>query len=173
MSFCTFYEIINTSKNSRMSQIAKKVWWIILKCRLLFYLTDTVSVTLGPSMVRCFGAMTLLTTTTCTISCRLLPLMTFDKTILFTIKEYRKVTAIKKKDWMLVVSVTGGCRLQFFNIGLFFSLFAVWIGDSCSYVTTLSVCIRGEITSILLVLLFCTRLSTYMPFIIILFSDTF
>lgn len=46
--------------------------------------------------------MTLLTTTTCTISCRLLPLMTFDKTILFTIKEYRKVTAIKKKDWMLV-----------------------------------------------------------------------
>lgn len=102
MSFCTFYEIINTSKNSRMSQTAKKVWWIILKCRLLFYLTDTVSVTLDPSMVRCFGAMTLLTTTTCTISCRLLPLMTFDKTILFTIKEYRKVTAIKKKDWMLV-----------------------------------------------------------------------
>lgn len=25
-------------------------------------------------------------------------IMTFDKTILFTIKEYRKVTAIKKKD---------------------------------------------------------------------------
>lgn len=45
-------------------------------------------------MVRCFGAMTLLTTTTCTISCRLLPLMTFDKTILFTIKEYRKVTGL-------------------------------------------------------------------------------
>lgn len=69
-----------------------------IKVQIVVYLTDTVSVTLDPSMVGCFGAMTLLTTTTCTISCRLLPLMTFDKTILFTIKEYRKVTAIKKKD---------------------------------------------------------------------------
>lgn len=102
MSFCTFYEIINTSKNSRMSQTAKKVWWIILKCRLLFYLTDTVSVTLDPFHGKVLWRYDIVDNNYMYNFLSFIAIMTFDKTILFTIKEYRKVTAIKKKDWMLV-----------------------------------------------------------------------